>query len=65
MQVLDALPEVHLLLQTHDSATFQFKKVQRDYYMAEIRKNMAVQIPYDDPLVIPVEGKDGPNWGSC
>lgn len=64
-QVCEALPQVDLLLQTHDSATFQFDYAYCNYFDQQIRKHMAVEIPYEDPLIIPIDSHLGHSWGEC
>lgn len=55
-----------VLIQVHDSGVFQFPK--RDFHqrLPKIREAMLIEIPYDDPLVIPVGLKlSAKSWGHC
>ena len=47
-------PEIHCLLQVHDSLVFQYPKHLRNPSLRKARAAMEVEIPYDDPLTIPV-----------
>lgn len=64
---LDAnLPQVQILLQTHDSLTFQYPKSEHPHILDEIKKQMQIIIPYDDPLIIPINIKTSElSWGDC
>lgn len=58
--------DVELLLQTHDSITFQFPRTSFPRILPEIRKNLEIVVPYDDPLIIPVGiSLSGKSWGDC
>ncbi len=64
-QVEKAFPFVEMLLQTHDSATFQIP-LHREDVLPQIVKAFAVEIPYDDPLVIPWNVTTSTeSWGDC
>jgi DNA polymerase I-like protein with 3'-5' exonuclease and polymerase domains len=57
------LPEVQVLLQVHDSLAGQFP---RGYPIANILPYTRIQIPYEDPLIIPVGFKTSDvSWGDC
>lgn len=59
-----ALAEV--LLQVHDSLCGQFPSARREEALACIRRAGEVQIPYDDPLIIPIGIKlSDVSWGHC
>lgn len=54
------------LLQVHDSGVFQFPASNPSTCLNEIRKQMEIVIPYDDPLTIPVGAKvSDKSWGDC
>lgn len=60
------LPQVQTLLQDHDSLVMQAPKSEFPSILKKIRKQMEVLIPYDDPLVIPVDIKYSfVSWGDC
>lgn len=64
LNIHNNLPEVQLLLQTHDSATFQFKKSLFPAILPSIREQLLVTIPYPDPLIIPVSCEvSTKSWG--
>lgn len=52
-----------VLLQTHDSVNFQFLKDEVPM-LYDIKKQLEITVPYDDPLVIPWELKQSlKSWG--
>jgi DNA polymerase-1 len=54
------------LLQVHDSLVFQYPKHLRNPALRKARECMLVEVPYDDPLVIPVGFKlSDRSWGDC
>lgn len=60
------LPQVQILFQVHDSLVFQYPKSEHPHILEEIHKQMAIPIPYDDPLIIPVSIKTSErSWGDC
>jgi hypothetical protein len=60
------MPEVDVLLQVHDSLVFQFPQALDPGIRPVIRDNLLVQIPYEDPLIIPVGLKlSDDSWGAC
>jgi len=60
------LPQVQVLLQVHDSLVFQYPKSEHPHILDAIRKELAITIPYPDPLVIPVSIKTSEeSWGDC
>lgn len=60
------LPEVQILLQVHDSLAGQFPTTMADTSMKAIVKAAEIELPYDDPLVIPVGVKTSTvSWGDC
>ena len=70
------LPWAEFLLQVHDSAVHQYplrykpngyvdRQAIRDDFET-IRKTMEVQLPYDDPMAIPISGNWSlRSWGDC
>lgn len=64
-RVWNAMPEVHPLLQTHDSGTFQFPLEGHEETSRRICELMQVEIPFEDPLVIPIDAHLGTSWGAC
>ncbi len=58
------LPEVEPLLQVHDEADFQIRDELLAETMPKLHEQMLITIPYDDPLVIPLEFKTSKkSWG--
>lgn len=56
---------IEMLLQTHDSATFQIPFRHEDKLPA-IREALRVEVPYDDPLTIPWNMTTSrESWGDC
>lgn len=43
---------VEVLLQTHDSLTMQVRREDFYHLLPDIRENMLIKIPYEDPLII-------------
>lgn len=63
VQLYESLPEVQVLLQVHDSLAGQFPTDQEDL---PIISHALVEIPYSDPLTIPLSLKTSPvSWGDC
>lgn len=55
-----------VLLQVHDSLAGQFPTHLGDWAVSEIVKAAEIELPYDDPLVIPVGVKTSTvSWGDC
>lgn len=60
------LPKVQLLLQVHDSLVMQWKKSYDPQIRPAVQSEMLIEIPYDDPLTIPVGIKvSAKSWGDC
>lgn len=62
----EQLPYVEVLLQVHDSLAGQFPSYMGDEAVRAIVKCAEIELPYDDPLIIPVgvvTSKD--SWGGC
>jgi DNA polymerase I-like protein with 3'-5' exonuclease and polymerase domains len=65
LQLERHLPYVEILLQTHDSLTFQLPWRHDEEY-EKIRVGLENPIPYPDPLVIKWKiTKSRENWGDC
>jgi len=63
LNIYTHLPEVQVLLQVHDSLAGQFPK---SFDQSRILPYTRIQIPYEDPLVIPVGMKTSDlSWGDC
>lgn len=57
---------VEVLLQVHDSLAGQYPIENRDTHRAEILSHCAVELPYEQPLIIPVGVKTSTvSWGAC
>lgn len=60
------IPEVQILMQVHDSLPGQFPSNQMDSLIPRIRAAAQITIPYEDPLVIPINIKTSEkSWGDC
>jgi DNA polymerase I-like protein with 3'-5' exonuclease and polymerase domains len=60
------LPYVQLLMQVHDSLVMQVPTERFQESIQPIKENMAISIPYDDPLTIPVGCKySTTSWGDA
>lgn len=54
------------LLQVHDSLPGQFPTAQSDEALSNLRRAAQIVLPYDDPLVIPIDIKTSTvSWGDC
>jgi DNA polymerase I-like protein with 3'-5' exonuclease and polymerase domains len=64
---LDAnIPECQVLLQVHDSVVFQLPTVLRRPLLPKCREQLLIEVPYDDPLIIPVGAQmSTQSWGHC
>lgn len=66
LNVARNIPEVQLLLQVHDSGVGQFLNEYYSWIRKEIQKCMLIELPYDDPITIPVEIECSRlSWGDC
>jgi DNA polymerase I-like protein with 3'-5' exonuclease and polymerase domains/uracil-DNA glycosylase len=66
LNIYHELPEVDLLLQVHDSLLLQVPIDRREELRPLIQDQMLIEIPYPDPLTIPVGGKASENnWYDC
>lgn len=60
------VPEVDVLLQVHDSVVWQVPHEKFYKVRERVRQALEIQIPYDDPLTIPVGLKaSDKSWGHC
>lgn len=50
-----SVPEVQILLQVHDSLVMQTPTALCPAIFPRIKKAMEIPIPYDDPLIIPID----------
>lgn len=48
------LPDVELLMQVHDSLVMQYPTTVHPQRLPDIKREMEIIVPYDDPLIIPV-----------
>ncbi len=60
------LPEVHVLLQVHDSLAGQFPSHRKEFLLPQMYDASRIAIPYDDALIIPTGIKTSTvSWGDC
>lgn len=60
------LPEVQVLLQVHDSLAGQVATHRVPVLLPQMKEFSRIEIPYDDPLVIPTGIKTSEiSWGHC
>jgi len=68
-KVEQQLPWAEFLLQVHDSAVHQFPahdQFTTEHAFEKIRKTMEIELPYPEPMTIPVTGKWSlESWGHC
>lgn len=65
VNIFENLKDVQLLNQVHDSLVGQFP-IGREDLKQEIVKQMLIEVPYEEPLVIPVGIKTSQvSWGAC
>jgi len=58
--------EVQVLLQVHDSLVMQTPRSRYEELKPQIIELMTIEIPYPDPLIIPVNIKESTvSWGDC
>lgn len=66
LNIEEQLPEVQLLMQVHDSLIMQAPTARLAALMPKLREAMHIVIPYDDPLVIPIDFKTSEkSWGEA
>jgi len=60
------IPEVQVLIQVHDSLAGQFPTHRAATLIPLMEKYSRIEIPYDDPLIIPTGIKTSTvSWGEC
>lgn len=60
------LPEAKMLLQVHDSLVGQYSIECDSWIRSRIKQYMTIEVPYDDPMTIPVElSLSTVSWGDC
>jgi len=65
-RVVEAEPEILVLLQVHDSLVLQYPIGRAEYFRERIKELSVYEIPYEDPLVIPTGFKySTKSWGHC
>jgi uracil-DNA glycosylase family 4 len=58
--------DIEVLIQVHDSLAGQFPSYLGDDAVRRIVKSAEIELPYDDPLIIPVGVKTSDkSWGDC
>lgn len=66
LNVYDATREIEILVQVHDALFGQYPIAKRDECLKALKQCSYVELPYDDPLVIPVGVKTSTkSWGDC
>lgn len=66
MNIYDNLKEVQVLLQVHDSLAGQYPVAIAEQCRRRIIEEAQIQLPYDDPVIIPVGIKTSrESWGGC
>ena len=66
LNIVTNIPEVQLLLQVHDSGLGQFRNFHYPTIRKRIQACMLIPVPYDDPMVIPVDiSCSRVSWGNC
>lgn len=64
--IYERLPYVQVLLQVHDSLAGQFPTHMGDLALREIVDACSIELPYRQPIMIPVGIKSSPvSWGDC
>ena len=62
----DGQPNIQVLLQVHDSLSGQYPAIMRDMAKAMIIRCCTIELPYKEPLIIPVGIKTSTvSWGDC
>lgn len=63
LRVVQNVPECQILVQVHDSLVFQIPETRRDL-LPLIHRQLLVEVPYPDPLIIPIGLKTSRvSWG--
>jgi uracil-DNA glycosylase family 4 len=59
-------PDVHNLLQVHDSIVIQYLPARETETLRALRQNLLIPVPYSDPLIIQCGLKTSArSWGEC
>ena len=59
-------PDIEVLLQVHDSLVYQVKKLTFRRKLPLLEEAFKVEVPYDDPLIIPAGlSYSDKSWGDC
>ena len=59
-------PQIQVLLQVHDSLAGQYPAHLRDESIRKIVHHCSVELPYPEPMIVPVGIKTSPiSWGDC
>lgn len=66
VKIFKHLPDIQLLLQVHDSLVMQGPADKVQEHAPQIIEQMSITVPYDDPLIIPVNlSISNVSWGDC
>ena len=66
MRIYEELKHIQILLQVHDSLVGQFPTFRRDECLKQLAAASVIELPYEEPLVIPVGVKwSEKSWGDC
>jgi DNA polymerase-1 len=66
VRIDEDLDDVQMLIQVHDSVVGQYPTHLRDRLQPLIRERLLIEVPYDDPLIIPIGMKTSTkSWGDC
>lgn len=64
--VFDNLPDVQVLLQTHDSISGQFPTHNKEKHIADLKAQSQILLPYPKPIIIPTSFKTSEvSYGAC
>lgn len=65
LNIEEHLPWIQVLMQVHDSLNLQYRISDRNRLL-DLKPHTRITVPYDDPLIIPVELKRSTkSWGHC
>ena len=65
-QLEETVPEAEQLLQVHDSIVMQIPKELCPAIFEKVRSAMMIEIPYENPLIIPATvAHSDKSWGDC
>jgi DNA polymerase I-like protein with 3'-5' exonuclease and polymerase domains len=66
MKIYKERKEIQVLLQVHDSLSGQYPTHLGDWAKREIKRCCEIELPYPEPMVIPVDIKTSTeSWGAC